>query len=119
MLEKNQFKKSLKNKIMKSILIVVYFSIVGINVVNINYADATLNEINIESSFSLINDTRDKISIHTGTGFVSLNKGSKTSIGCNVGKEVRWANEGKKGDVIFKITADMCGKTLKLSELMK
>ena len=50
---------------------------------------------------------------------MSLNKGSKTSIGCNVGKAVRWANEGKKGDVIFKITADMCGKTLKLSELMK
>lgn len=70
-------------------------------------------------SFSLINDSKDKISIHTGTGFVSLNKGSKTSIGCNVGKEVCWANEGKKGDVIFKITAEMCGKTLKLSELMK
>ena len=70
-------------------------------------------------SFSLINDSKDKISIHTGTGFVSLNKGSKTSIGCNVGKEVRWANEGKKGDVIFKISADMCGKTLKLSELIK
>lgn len=70
-------------------------------------------------SFSLINDSKDKISIHTGTGFVSLNKGSKTSIGCNVGKEVRWANEGKKGDVIFKITADMYGKTLKLSELTK
>jgi hypothetical protein len=76
-------------------------------------------EIKIESSFSLINDSKDKISIHTGTGFVSLNKGSKTSIGCNVGKEVRWANEGKKGEVIFKITADMCGKTLKLSEVMK
>ncbi|MBE9575988.1 hypothetical protein [Flavobacterium proteolyticum] len=73
----------------------------------------------LSSSFSLINDSKDKISIHTGTGFVSLNKGSKTSIGCNVGKEVCWANEGKKGDVIFKITADMCGKTLKLSELMK
>jgi hypothetical protein len=70
-------------------------------------------------SFSLINDSKDKISIHTGTGFVSLNKGSKTSIGCNVGKEVRWANEGKKGEVIFKITADMCGKTFKLSELIK
>ncbi|TDR24710.1 hypothetical protein [Flavobacterium cheniae] len=73
----------------------------------------------VGESFSLINDSKDKISIHTGTGFVSLNKGSKTSIGCNVGKEVRWANEGKKGDVIFKITADMCGKTLKLSELTK
>lgn len=76
-------------------------------------------EMVVGESFSLINDSKDKISIHTGTGFVSLNKGSKTSIGCNVGKEVRWANEGKKGDVIFKITADMCGKTLKLSELMK
>ncbi|MCU4189820.1 hypothetical protein M9Q43_11705 [Flavobacterium sp. HXWNR29] len=76
-------------------------------------------EVVVGESFSLINDSKDKISIHTGTGFVSLNKGSKTSIGCNVGKEVRWANEGKKGDVIFKITADMCGKTLKLSELMK
>lgn len=76
-------------------------------------------EVVLGESFSLINDSKDKISIHTGTGFVSLNKGSKTSIGCNVGKEVRWANEGKKGDVIFKITADMCGKTLKLSELMK
>ncbi|MEO8234574.1 MAG: hypothetical protein ABI549_04095 [Flavobacterium sp.] len=75
--------------------------------------------IYFESSFSLINDTKDKVSIHTGTGFVSLNKGSKTSIGCNIGKEVRWANEGKKGDVIFKITPEMCGKTLKLSEFIK
>lgn len=76
-------------------------------------------EISIGSSFSLINDTKEKVSIHTGTGFVSLNKGSKTSIGCNVGKEVRWAESGKKGDVIFKITKDMCGETLKLSGLMK
>ncbi len=76
-------------------------------------------EVNVGESFSLINDTKDKISIHTGTGFVSLNKGSKTSIGCNVGKEVRWADSGKKGDVIFKITKEMCGETLKLSELMK
>jgi hypothetical protein len=77
------------------------------------------SNIVIGSSFSLINDTKDKVSIHTGTGFVSLNKGSKTSIGCNVGKEVRWAESGKKGDVIFKIKDDMCGETLKLSDLMK
>lgn len=76
-------------------------------------------EIYIGESFSLINDTKDKVSIHTGTGFVSLNKGSKTSIGCNVGKEVCWAESGKKRDVIFKITKDICGKTLKLSELTK
>ncbi|MBV1924507.1 MAG: hypothetical protein KUG68_10825 [Flavobacteriaceae bacterium] len=70
------------------------------------------------ASFSLVNDTKEKVSIHTGSGFVSLNKGSKTSITCNTSKEVRWASKGKKGDVIFKITSDMCGKTLKLSKLM-
>jgi hypothetical protein len=104
---------------MKIILLSIYSAVIGLNVVSIKQTNNIVNEIKLESSFSLINDTKDKISIHTGTGFVSLNKGSKTSIGCNVGKEVRWANEGKKGDVIFKITADMCGKTLKLSELMK
>ena len=73
----------------------------------------------VGDSFSLINDTNDKISIHTGTGFVSLNKGAKTSIGCNVGEEVKWADNGKKTHVIFVITANMCGKTFKLSDLMK
>ena len=86
---------------------------------NVDFKLKSNVSIVIGESFSLINDSKDKISIYTGTGFVSLNKGSKTSIGCNVGKEVRWANEGKKGDVIFKITSDMCGKTLKLSELTK
>lgn len=75
-------------------------------------------EVAIGSSFSLINDTKEKVTIHTGSGIVSLNKGSKTSIGCNVGKEVCWANNGKKGKVIFKITKDLCGKTVKLSKLL-
>jgi len=75
-------------------------------------------EVVIGSSFSLVNDTKEKVSIHTGRGFVSLNKGSKTSITCNVGKTVSWANKGKKGDAIFKITSDMCGKTIKLSKVM-
>lgn len=74
------------------------------------------NLITVESSFTLINDSDGKITIHTGTGIVSLNKGSKTSIGCNVGKEVCRAENGKKRDLIFKITADMCGKTFKLSD---
>lgn len=104
---------------MKALLLTFYFSIIGLNMVNIKQNNAIIKEETIESSFSLINDSKDKISIHTGTGFVSLNKGSKTSIGCNIGKEVRWANEGKKGDVIFKISSEMCGKTLKLSEVAK
>jgi len=79
---------------------------------NLNLTETTL------ASFSLINDTKEKVSIHTGSGFVSLNKGSKTSITCNTSKEVRWANSGRKGDVIFKITDEMCGKTIKLSKFL-
>lgn len=75
-------------------------------------------EVVIASNFKLINDTKSKVSIYTGTGFVSLNKGGSTSVGCNVGKEVRWANNGKKGNVIFKIESKHCGKTIKLSKVM-
>jgi hypothetical protein len=57
------------------------------------------------------------VSIHTGSGFVSLNKGGSIIITCTMGKEVRWADSSKKADVIFKISSDHCGKTLKLSEL--
>ena len=70
------------------------------------------------SSFKLINDTGDKVSIHTGSGFVTLNKGGSTSISCNVGKEVRFADSGKKGDVIFEIESSHCGETLKLSDFL-
>jgi len=80
--------------------------------INLEITEATF------ASFSLINDTKEKVSIHTGSGFVSLNKGSKTSITCKVGKEVRWAERGSKKDVIFKITDDMCGKTIKLSKFL-
>lgn len=104
---------------MKTLLISFYFVVIGLNVFNINETESFLKEVTLEKSFTLINDTKEKVSIHTGTGFVSINKRGKTSIGCNVGKEVRWANEGKKGDVIFKISSDMCGETIKLSKFVK
>jgi hypothetical protein len=104
---------------MKKIIIILAILSLGLISFTTKKVCKSSIEINIGESFSLINDTKDKVSIHTGTGFVSLNKGSKTSIGCNIGKEVRWAESGKKGAVIFKITKDMCGETLKLSELMK
>ena len=81
-------------------------------------ADVQIEATPVFSSFSLVNDTKEKVSIYTGSGFVSLNKGSKTSISCKVGKEVYWAEKGKKKSVIFKIKSDMCGKTLKLSKLL-
>lgn len=66
------------------------------------------------SSFKLINDTSNKVKIHTGTGEVSLNpKGGSTSISCTSGKNVK-----ADGKVIFKISEDLCGKTVKLSQYM-
>ena len=97
-----------------SILVLSSFSTIN----QVSPVPSPVEDVIYFASFSLINDTKEKVSIHTGSGFVSLNKGSKTSITCNTGKEVRWASKGKKGDVIFKITSDMCGKTLKLSKLM-
>lgn len=103
-------------------IIFIAFSLLGL--VSFLEIEGTIENKNTEietvisSNFKLINDTKEKVSIYTGTGFVSLNKGSSTSVGCNVGKEVRWANKGKKGDVIFKIESKHCGKTIKLSDVM-
>lgn len=103
---------------MKTILLFLGF----ISLSTVNITATTISEETpicvTASNFSLVNDTKDKVMIYTGTGFVSLNKGSKTSISCKTNKEVRWAEKGKKGDVIFKINSDMCGKTIKLSKFL-
>ncbi|CAM1349113.1 hypothetical protein [Tenacibaculum halocynthiae] len=103
-------------------LVFIIISTIGALLFNSPKESKTFKEVKTEkiigSSFSLINDTKSKVSIYTGTGFVSLNKGSKTSISCKVGKEVRWAKSGRKGKVIFKIESKHCGKVLKLSKLL-
>ncbi|MES2480021.1 MAG: hypothetical protein V4561_13115 [Bacteroidota bacterium] len=66
-------------------------------------------------NITLINDTPNKLKIHTGTGEVTLNaRGGRTSFSCSVGKTVK-----ADGTVIFKVSEDMCGKTIKLSEYIK
>jgi hypothetical protein len=72
----------------------------------------------IGGSFKILNDTDADVQIHTGSGFVELNKGSSTSITCEIGREIRQANKGKKGDVIFTVEESMCGKTVKLSKYL-
>lgn len=69
-------------------------------------------------SFKILNDTDNDVQIHTGSGFVELNKGSSTSITCEAGREIRSANKGKKGEVIFTVDDTMCGKTIKLSKYL-
>jgi hypothetical protein len=72
----------------------------------------------IGGSFKILNDTGNDVQIHTGSGFVELNKGASTSLTCEAGKEVRSADKGKKGSVIFTVDESMCGKTVKLSKYL-
>lgn len=64
--------------------------------------------------YKIVNDTDDKVKIHTGYGTTTLNpNGGSTSVRCETGKKVK-----VDGDVIFEVSSDMCGETVKLSEYM-
>ena len=52
------------------------------------------------ASVKIINDTDGDIQLHTGHGFVELNKGASTSITCEPGTKISHADKGKKGEVV-------------------
>lgn len=63
---------------------------------------------------TILNDTDTKYRIHTGFGETTLNpRGGKTSVTCSPGKTVK-----ADGKAIFKVTDDMCGETIKLSDYL-
>ncbi len=73
-----------------------------------------------KGSVKIVNDTKQDLHIYTGTGHVKLTHGGgSTSVSCEEGKEICTSNKGKKGALIFKIDASMCGKTVKLSSYLK
>jgi RNase P/RNase MRP subunit p29 len=80
-------------------------------------SESPLSVTNVSNSgekITLINDSPNKLKIHTGSGEVSLNpRGGKTSFSCNPGKSVKV--DGKE---IFKVSEDMCGKTIMLSKYL-
>jgi hypothetical protein len=82
---------------------------------------ATSTFIEIETTtrgsyFKLVNDTKEKIRIHTGTGVVTLNNGGgSTSIRCDSNAKIHTAPNGTKKDFIFQVDESMCDKTIKLS----
>ena len=97
----------------------IILSIFVFSFISFAFADTITNNLESPSLISsdkitLINDTKEKVKVHTGSGSVSLNpRGGKTSFSCNKGKSVK-----VDGKVIFKISADHCGKTIKLSEYL-
>lgn len=107
---------------MKKTAAFIIFTIIFANLA-VFAANPTLSfEPNVNSgaraSFKILNDTDADVQIHTGAGFVELNKGASTSVTCEAGREIRRADKGKKGAVIFTVDDSMCGKTIKLSKYL-
>lgn len=107
---------------MKKIATFIIFTIIFANTAVFATNPTVSFEPNVNSgaraSFKILNDTDADVQIHTGAGFVELNKGASTSVTCEAGREIRHANKGKKGDVIFTVDDSMCGKTVKLSKYL-
>lgn len=70
------------------------------------------------NSFILMNDVNQKVSINTDNGSIHLFNGSTTRINCSIGNDITWGNKSREGEVIFKITDNMCGNVVKLSDLI-
>lgn len=105
-------------KITLFLLIVTTFSAIGVLAKNrLSYGEVSGSKT-IGSNIKIINDTDADVQIYTGSGFVEINKTSSTSVSCEAGKEIRLANKGKKGDVLFVIEDSMCGKVVKLSKYL-
>lgn len=85
---------------------------------NVEINNSSIEETAPKASFKILNDTGSKISIYTGTGYVTLNNGSKTSVTCNTGKKVYTASSGTKDDFLFEIKSSMCGETVRLSDYL-
>ena len=89
------------------------FFLAGMAVANTT-GEKTSEVITVDGSYKIVNDTDEKVRIHTGYGETTLNpNGGSTSVTCDPGKKVK-----VDGDVIFTVTDDMCGNTVKLSEYL-
>lgn len=75
-----------------------------------------VEEVAPMSSVKIKNDTGEKLSIHTGSGVVTLYDGRSTSIDCKPGTKIHLAERGMKRDHILTIKSSHCGETIELSD---
>lgn len=105
-------------KIAILLTLVLIFTTTAVFAKTTNVSAEIHSNVSNSGSFKILNDTDGDVQIYTGSGFVELNKGASTSVTCEAGREIRKANKGKKGDVIFTVEDSMCGKTVKLSKYL-
>jgi hypothetical protein len=107
---------------MKKVLIpfgFVMLLLVGSSFTNVSFYSTNNDTAVLDGFVKIVNDTPNSIDIHTGSGFATLNaRGGSTSVKCEDGRKISFANKGVKGKTIFTINSNMCGKTVKLSEYL-
>ncbi len=104
---------------MKKVMIAVFAlgimgTVAATNEVNTNDENETIVTPAEGGRYTILNDTDEKVKIHTGYGTTTLNpRGGRTSVSCEPGKKVKI-----DGKVIYEVSDDMCGETVKLSEYL-
>lgn len=102
---------------MKKVFLVVAIAMSGVALARNVDTTKVNSEANAQGNIKLINDTKEDVRIHTGTGVVNLNSGGgSTSFTCKPGTKVHTAPNGVKKDLIFTVDESMCGKAVKLSQ---
>lgn len=101
-----------------TILAAAFLSIAFLNAANELPKNSIVVESPMAASIKVLNDTGSEVTIHTGSGHVTLQKGGSTSFSCEAGKKVSLSNGSKPTKTLFTIDDSMCGKTIKLSEYL-
>ncbi|MCG9910166.1 MAG: hypothetical protein MH137_02605 [Flavobacteriales bacterium] len=101
-----------------AIMAVAFLSVAALNAGNELPKNNIVVETPVVASMKVLNDTGSEVTIHTGTGHVTLQKGGSTSFSCEVGKKVSLSNGSKPTKTLFTIEDSMCGTTVKLSKYM-
>lgn len=93
---------------------IVAVSAIGFAMDTHDTSEETRSETPVGDRYTILNDTDEKVRIHTGYGETTLNpNGGRTSVTCDPGKKVK-----VDGEVIFEVASDMCGETVRLSDYL-
>lgn len=101
-----------------AIMAVAFLSVAALNAGNELPKNNIVVETPVVASMKVLNDTGSEVTIHTGTGHVTLQKGGSTSFSCDAGKKISLSNGSKATKLLFVVDDSMCGTTVKLSKYM-
>lgn len=86
--------------------------------VSLSSYTAKTSEKSFGIEFTIKNDTEGNVRLYDGKGYFTMNRGTIKKVDVEVGRKYYNGEGGKKGKMLFEVSADMKGKTIKLSDYM-